>query len=65
MSGKERKYMHFPNYDEEIRSILPYYDSFHQETINLIKAMNAAPAIWLDTRLRDRHVCREGIETFS
>jgi tRNA (cmo5U34)-methyltransferase len=41
--------MHFPNYDEEIRSILPYYDSFHQETINLIKAMNAKPAIWLDT----------------
>ena len=49
MSGKERKYMLFPNYDEEIRSILPYYDSFHQETINLIKAMNAEPAIWLDT----------------
>jgi tRNA (cmo5U34)-methyltransferase len=41
--------MHFPNYDEEIRSILPYYDSFHRETINLIKAMNAKPAIWLDT----------------
>jgi tRNA (cmo5U34)-methyltransferase len=41
--------MDFPNYDEEIRSILPYYDSFHQETINLIKAMNAKPAIWLDT----------------
>jgi tRNA (cmo5U34)-methyltransferase len=41
--------MHFPNYDEEIRSILPYYDSFHQETINLIKAVNAKPAVWLDT----------------
>lgn len=41
--------MRFPNYDEEIRCILPYYDSFHQETINLIKAVNATPAIWLDT----------------
>jgi tRNA (cmo5U34)-methyltransferase len=49
MSGKERNYMHFPNYDEEIRNILPYYDSFHQETINLIKAINSKPAIWLDT----------------
>jgi tRNA (cmo5U34)-methyltransferase len=47
--GKERKHMHFPNYDEEIRNILPYYDSFHQETINLIKAIDAKPAIWLDT----------------
>ena len=41
--------MDFPNYDKEIRSILPYYDSFHQETINLIEAMNSKPAIWLDT----------------
>jgi tRNA (cmo5U34)-methyltransferase len=49
MSGKECRYMNFPNYDEEIRSILPYYDSFHLETINLIKATNAKPAIWLDT----------------
>jgi len=49
MPGNERRHMHFPNYDEEIRSILPYYDSFHQETINLVKAMNTKPAIWLDT----------------
>lgn len=49
MSGKEHKCMHFANYDEEIRSILPYYDSFHQEAINLIKAINLKPAIWLDT----------------
>jgi tRNA (cmo5U34)-methyltransferase len=49
MSGKECKHMLFPDYDEEIRTILPYYDSFHQETINLIEAMNLNPAIWLDT----------------
>jgi tRNA (cmo5U34)-methyltransferase len=49
MSGNEYKYMHFPNYDEEIRNILPYYDLFHQETINLIEAMTSKPAIWLDT----------------
>jgi tRNA (cmo5U34)-methyltransferase len=49
MSGKESDSMHFPNYDEEIRSILPYYDSVHQETINLIKATNSKPAVWLDT----------------
>jgi tRNA (cmo5U34)-methyltransferase len=49
MSGKESEYMHFPNYDEEIRRILPYYDSFHQETIDLIKSTNSKPAVWLDT----------------
>jgi tRNA (cmo5U34)-methyltransferase len=49
MSGNEHEYMHFPNYDEEIRNILPYYDSFHEETINLVKAMTSKPAIWLDT----------------
>ncbi|MGD0953260.1 MAG: class I SAM-dependent methyltransferase [Methanotrichaceae archaeon] len=41
--------MDFPNYDKEIHSILPYYDSFHQETINLIESVNSKPAIWLDT----------------
>ncbi len=41
--------MPFTNYDEQIRGILPYYDSFHQETINLVKAMPLEPRIWLDT----------------
>lgn len=41
--------MPFANYDDEIRNILPYYDSFHQETINLVKAVNPDPRIWLDT----------------
>jgi tRNA (cmo5U34)-methyltransferase len=41
--------MEFPKYDEQIRSILPYYDSFHQETINLVKAMRSDPRVWLDT----------------
>ncbi len=41
--------MHFLNYDKEIRQILPYYDSFHQETVNLVEAMQSNPEIWLDT----------------
>lgn len=41
--------MHFLNYDQQIRDILPYYDSFHLETINLVKAINSKPDIWLDT----------------
>lgn len=41
--------MHFLNYDEEIRDTIPYYDSFHLEAINLVKAINSKPDIWLDT----------------
>jgi tRNA (cmo5U34)-methyltransferase len=41
--------MHFPNYDSEIRAILPHYDSFHQETINLISSAFPEPETWLDT----------------
>lgn len=49
MPKKNAVAMHFPNYDDEIRSIIPYYDSFHKETINLVKAMNQKPDVWLDT----------------
>ncbi len=41
--------MPFANYDEQIRGILPNYDLFHQETINLVKAALLKPRIWLDT----------------
>lgn len=41
--------MHFLNYDEKIRKILPYYDLYHHETINLVKAAKPNPEVWLDT----------------
>ena len=36
-------------YDAQVRDTIPYYDSFHQETINLVKATLMKPKIWLDT----------------
>lgn len=36
-------------YDAEVRKTLPYYDSFHDETLNIIKASHIAPKVWLDT----------------
>jgi tRNA (cmo5U34)-methyltransferase len=36
-------------YNSQVRSTIPYYDEFHQETINLIKAMHIEPKYWLDT----------------
>jgi len=37
------------DYDSDISSTIPYYQSFHQETINIVKAIVNEPGIWLDT----------------
>ena len=37
------------DYDSDISSTIPYYQSLHQETINIIKAIGNEPEIWLDT----------------
>ncbi len=36
-------------YDSKIRSTIAYYDCFHKETINLIRAIKNNPKVWLDT----------------
>ena len=36
-------------YDEQVRKTIPYYDTFHEETINIVKAVNIYPKTWLDT----------------
>ncbi len=36
-------------YDEKVRSTIPYYDCFHQEAINIVKAAGIVPKVWLDT----------------
>jgi len=36
-------------YDSQVRDTIPYYDSFHEETINLIKATLIEPKNWLDS----------------
>lgn len=36
-------------YDAHVINTLPYYQSYHQETINLIKSLPSGPEIWMDT----------------
>jgi tRNA (cmo5U34)-methyltransferase len=36
-------------FDKQVLDTIPYYESFHKETINLIKAAVIQPEIWLDT----------------
>lgn len=41
---------HLPeDYDARIFDVLPYYSTFHRETINFIKSLPSSPKVWLDT----------------
>jgi tRNA (cmo5U34)-methyltransferase len=37
------------DYDSNVRVTIPYYNAFHDEAINLVKAMRKQPHTWLDT----------------
>ena len=37
------------DYDLQITNTIPYYESFHDETLNIIKTILKEPKIWLDT----------------
>jgi tRNA (cmo5U34)-methyltransferase len=36
-------------YDQQVRRTIPYYDCFHDEALNIIKASGTSPKAWLDT----------------
>jgi tRNA (cmo5U34)-methyltransferase len=36
-------------YDNQVRKTIPYYDSFHQQIIELVKILKPIPELWLDT----------------
>jgi len=51
-------------YDVQVRNTLPYYDSFHEQTINLIKAMHLNPKLWLDTGCGTGTMVQKAIAAF-
>lgn len=56
---------HLPeDYDARICSVLPYYLSFHQETINLVKSFPFSPKVWLDTGCGTGSLVSKAIEEF-
>jgi len=57
--------IHLPeDYDAQISGILPYYSSFHQETINLVKSLPSRPKIWVDTGCGTGSLVSKAIEKF-
>ncbi|KKG13247.1 methyltransferase type 12 [Methanosarcina sp. 2.H.T.1A.6] len=56
---------HLPeDYDARISGILPYYSSFHQETINFIKSLPSSPKVWMDAGCGTGSLVNKAIEEF-
>jgi len=51
-------------YDSQICKTIPYYNHFHEETINLIDSMNIEPNIWLDTGCGTGTLVEKALEKF-
>lgn len=37
------------NYDRDVRTVIPFYDLLHDETIDLVRAVKPDARFWLDT----------------
>jgi tRNA (cmo5U34)-methyltransferase len=65
MPGSDNTTPHFSkDFDHEVRNTIPYYESFHKETINIIKATAIEPDIWLDTGCGTGSLIELAIEKF-
>lgn len=61
----ENKTPHLPeDYDTKISAVLPYYSSFHQETINLVRSLPDTPKVWMDTGCGTGSLVSKSIEQF-
>ncbi|SFM72191.1 class I SAM-dependent methyltransferase [Methanolobus profundi] len=61
----ENKTPHLPeDYDSKISAVLPYYRSFHDETIYLVRSLPEAPNIWMDTGCGTGTFVSKAIEHF-
>ena len=43
-------------YDRDVRQVIPFYDSIHQETIDLVRTVKPNAAFWLDTGCGTGHL---------
>jgi tRNA (cmo5U34)-methyltransferase len=51
-------------YDHQVHRTLPYYDCFHDETLNIIKASSILPKVWLDTGCGTGTFAKKALEQF-
>lgn len=56
---------HLPeDYDAQISSVLPYYSSFHEETLRLVRSLPRTPKIWMDTGCGTGSLVNKAINEF-
>ncbi|WP_340819952.1 class I SAM-dependent methyltransferase [Methanolobus sp. WCC4] len=61
----ENKTPHLPeDYDSKIAAVLPYYRTFHDETIYLVRSLPEVPEIWMDTGCGTGTFVSKAIEQF-
>lgn len=53
------------DYDAQIHDTIPYYESFHTETLNLIKTISKEPKIWLDTGCGTGTLVQKALDIFE
>ena len=52
-------------YDLQITDTIPYYESFHDETLNIVKTILKEPKIWLDTGCGTGTLVKKAIKDFD
>ncbi|MDP3066165.1 MAG: class I SAM-dependent methyltransferase [Methanobacteriaceae archaeon] len=52
------------DYNSQINAIIPFYESFHQETVNIVKDMGLKPKTWLDTGCGTGSLIKKAIKEF-
>ncbi|UTB32328.1 MAG: class I SAM-dependent methyltransferase [Methanobacterium sp. ERen5] len=52
------------DYDLQIRDTIPYYESFHEETLNMVKTIRKEPKIWLDTGCGTGTLVKKAVQEF-
>ncbi len=52
-------------YDGQITDTIPYYESFHTETLNIIKTIIEKPEIWLDTGCGTGTLVKKALKQFE
>lgn len=53
------------DYDDEITDTIPYYESFHNETLNMVKTIIMEPKIWLDTGCGTGTLVKKAMKQFD
>ncbi len=63
-STKNYTYYLSEDYDTKISGAIPYYFSFHQETLNFVKSLPISPKVWIDTGYGTGSLVSKVIEEF-